>query len=255
MHSLPLPGLRKIIATSPADLRNDVVAGIVVTAFLVPVGMGYSQAAGLPPVYGLYATVLPLLAYAVFGPSRVLVLGPDSSLAPLIAATILPLAAGSPDRAVALASALAIGSGLIAVGVGLGKFGFVTELLSMPVRVGYLNGIAVVVILSQLPKLVGVDVGADRPLGKLIELVRAVGTLDKTTTIVGAASIAALILLRAALPRVPRSLVVVVLGIAAVSVFDLDHDLALVGRLPPGFPPPRSRSSDSTTSARLPQAP
>ncbi len=135
-----------------SDVFGDLVAGVVITAFLVPVGMGYSQAAGLPPVHGLYATVLPLLAYAVFGPSRILVLGPDSSLAPLIAASILPLASGDPARAVALAGALAIGSGILALAAGFARFGFVTELLSMPVRIGYLNGIAVVVILGPVAR-------------------------------------------------------------------------------------------------------
>ncbi len=222
-----------------SDFYGDVVAGIVVTAFLVPVGMGYSQAAGLPPVYGLYATVLPLLAYAVFGPSRVLVLGPDSSLAPLIAATILPLAGGSTDRAVALAGALAIGSGAIAIAAGVGKFGFVTELLSIPVRVGYLNGIAVVVILSQLPKLLGVSVESEMPLGKLAELVQAIGTFDRVTVTVGVMSLVGLVVVRLVVPKLPRSLIVVLSSIAAVMFFNLEDDLDLVGVLPTGFPSPQ----------------
>ena len=214
------------------------MAGVVITAFLIPVGMGYSQAAGLPPVYGLYATIIPLLVYAAFGPSRILVLGPDSSLAPLIAATIVPLAAGNPDRAVALASALSIGAGLIAVAAGIGRFGFVTELLSMPVRVGYLNGIAVVVIVGQMPKLLGVSVEHSAPVGAFVDLIRAAGDVDRVPVMVGLVSLAAMIVMRLVAPRVPRSLLVVIGSIVAVKIFGLEGQLALVGSLPAGFPFP-----------------
>ncbi len=223
---------------SRSDLLGDLVAGVVITAFLVPVGMGYAQASGLAPVYGLYATVLPLLVYAILGPSKILVLGPDSSLAPLIAATIVPLAAGDPQRAVALAGALSIGAGLIAVVVGMAKFGFVTELLSMPVRIGYLNGIAVVVILGQLPKILGVSADSEMPIGKFVDLIQAVGDIDRVPATVGIASLLGLVIVRLVAPRLPRSLIVMVASIAAVEVFDLGGDLDLVGSLPSGFPVP-----------------
>jgi MFS superfamily sulfate permease-like transporter len=142
-------------------LSRDVVAGIVLTALLVPAGMRYAEASGLPAIYGLYATIIPLVMYAIVGPSRILVLGPDSSLAPLIAATILPLAAGSDAEAVALAGMLAILSGLLCVLAGLARFGFVADLLSKPVRYGYMNGIALTVLLSQLPKLFGFSIDAE----------------------------------------------------------------------------------------------
>lgn len=137
---------------------RDLAAGMVLTAILVPVGMGYAQAAGLPAIYGLYATIVPLIAYAVFGPSRILVLGPDSALAGLIAATILPMAAGNADKAVALASVLALLSGVLCIGAGLARFGFITDLLSKPIRYGYLNGIALTVLIGQLPKVLGFSV-------------------------------------------------------------------------------------------------
>ncbi|MEZ5375739.1 MAG: SulP family inorganic anion transporter [Acidimicrobiales bacterium] len=223
---------------SRSDVLADLLAGLVITAFLVPVGMGYSQASGLPPVYGLYATVVPLLVYAVLGPSRILVLGPDSSLAPLIAATIVPLAAGDPDRAVALAGALSIGAGLVALAAGIGKFGFVTELLSMPVRIGYLNGIAVVVIIGQLPKLLGISVESDMPVGEFVDLVAALGDIERTTASVGVASLLGLVAVRVVAPKLPRSLVVVIGSIVAVEALDLGGDLALVGSLPSGFPVP-----------------
>src|SRR3954453_3515357 len=136
-----LPGLAILRGYQRAWLPKDLVAGLVLTAVLVPVGMGYAQAAGLPPINGLYATIVPLTVYALFGPSRILVLGPDSSLAPLIAASVVPLAAGDPGLAVALAGTLALMAGIINMGAGLLRFGFITDVLSKPVRYGYMNGI------------------------------------------------------------------------------------------------------------------
>src|SRR6476660_3412715 len=139
LAGLSVPGLAIMRAYKRAWWPKDILAGLVLTAVLVPVGMGYAQAAGLPPINGLYATIIPLFAYAIFGPSRILVLGPDSALAGMVAATILPLAAGNSDRAVALAGMLAILMGAVAILAGLAKLGFVTELISTPIRYGYLN--------------------------------------------------------------------------------------------------------------------
>ena len=147
-----LPGLKILQEYRGEWLRQDIVAGLVLTAVLVPVGMAYAEAAGLPPITGLYATLVPLIAYALFGPSRILVLGPDSSLAGIIAAVVLPLAVGDPARAIALAGMLSIFTGLICIAAGLLKLGFITDLLSKPVRYGYVNGIALTVIVGQLPK-------------------------------------------------------------------------------------------------------
>jgi high affinity sulfate transporter 1 len=223
-----------------AWLRSDVTAGVVLTALLVPAGMGYAEAAGLPAIYGLYATVVPLVAYAVFGPSRILVLGPDSSLVPLIAVAIAPVAAGDPDQAVAAAGLLAVFTGVICIAAGLARFGFVTELLSSPVRYGYLNGIAVTVIVSQIPKLLGFSVtGTD-----FIEEVRALftgiadGEVDPTSTIVGVAAIVVILVLRVMAPRVPGVLIAVVGAIVLVPLLGLDGDLQLVGELPRGLPAP-----------------
>ena len=158
---LEIPGLRMLATYDRAWLPRDVMAGLVLTAVLVPVGMGYAEAAGLPAITGLYATVVPLLVYAVLGPSRILVLGPDSSLAAIIAATILPLAAGDPDRAIALAGGLALISGALGVAFGVLRLGLLTDLLSKPIRIGYLNGIALTVMIGQLPKLFGFSVDGD----------------------------------------------------------------------------------------------
>src|SRR6185437_6633982 len=159
-----LPGLRTLRTYHSSWLRQDLFAGLVLTAMLVPVGIAYATASGLPGICGLYATIVPLLAYAIFGPSRILVLGPDSSLAPVILAVVLPLSGGDAMRAVALASMMAVVSGLVCVLIGVLHLGFVTELLSKPIRYGYMNGIALTVLISQLPKLLGFSIKDAGPM-------------------------------------------------------------------------------------------
>jgi MFS superfamily sulfate permease-like transporter len=213
-----LPGLKVLQDYRSEWLRQDVVAGLVLTAVLVPVGMAYAEAAGLPPITGLYATMVPLTAYAIFGPSRILVLGPDSSLAGIIAAVVLPLAAGDPARAIALAGMLSIITGLICVAAGIFKLGFITDLLSKPVRYGYVNGIALTVIVGQLPKLFGFSIDAT-------------GLIPEARAFVGG--------VRVGQTKVPGVLVAVVGATAAVGVFGLAEraGLSVVGVLPQGLPP------------------
>lgn len=223
-----------------AWLWPDVRAGIVVTALLIPAGMGYAEVAGLPPVTGLYATIVPLLAYAVFGPSRVLVLGPDSSLAPIIAAAVLPLALGDETQAVALAGLLAIMVGALLLIGGLVHLGFVTDLLSKPIRVGYLNAIAVIVILSQLPKLLGFSVDAPTLWQGAVGIAEAIaaGGIDPVATAFGVGSLVVIFALRALRSRVPGTLVVVVLSMVLVAILGLASAIAVVGALPQGLPAP-----------------
>src|SRR5262245_46288179 len=154
-------------------LRDDVVAGVVLAAILVPQGMAYAQLAGLPPVTGLYTTIACLVGYAIMGPSRVLVLGPDSAVSPLIFAAIAPLvvAGDDPSTAIALAGMMAILVGLIEILLGVAKLGFVADLLSKEVQVGYMNGLAITIIVSQLPKLCGFSTDADSFLDELREFV------------------------------------------------------------------------------------
>ncbi|MFL6732193.1 MAG: SulP family inorganic anion transporter, partial [Sphingomicrobium sp.] len=159
-----LPGVQALRDYQLSWLRNDITAGIVLSTMLVPVGIAYAVASGVPAINGLYATIIPLLAYAVFGPSRILVLGPDSSLAPIILGVVLPLSAGDPDRAVAIAAAMALVAGCVCILGGILRLGFVTELLSKPIRYGYMNGIALTVLISQLPKLFGFSIDADGPM-------------------------------------------------------------------------------------------
>jgi high affinity sulfate transporter 1 len=236
-----LPGFRALQAYQPAWLRNDVVAGLVLTAVLVPVGMAYAEASGLPPITGLYATILPLAVYAVVGPSRILVLGPDSSLAGIIAAVVVPLSLGDPARAIALAGALSIVTGILCVAAGLLKFGFLTDLLSKPVRYGYVNGIALTVIVGQLPKLFGFSVDAEGLLNETRAFVQGVlaGATNTTALVIGIAALAVILGCKRWLPRVPGVLVAVVGATIVVGAFDLAAraGLSVVGVLPQGLPP------------------
>src|SRR5205085_5194529 len=162
-----LPGIQTLRQYEWSWLRNDIVAGIVLSTMLVPVGIAYAVASGVPAINGLYATIVPLIVYALFGPSRILVLGPDSSLAPIILGVVLPLSGGDPARAIAIASAMAVVAGAVCILAGLARLGFVTELLSKPIRYGYMNGIALVVLISQLPKLFGFSIESSGPLRDL----------------------------------------------------------------------------------------
>jgi high affinity sulfate transporter 1 len=237
-----VPGLRLLRSYRPAWFAKDLVAGLVLTTLLVPQGMAYAELAGLPAITGLYTTILCLVAYALFGPSRVLVLGPDSALGPMIAATVLPLVAadGDPDAAVAYASVLAIMVGVITVLAGLFKLGFVADLLSHPTQIGYMNGLALTILVSQLPKLFGFSVDADGLLDEAVAFVRAVGDGETVgaALAIGLACLALILVLQRLWPIVPGVLAAVVLAIAAVAVFDLeDRGVALVGEMPQGFPP------------------
>ena len=195
------------------------MAGLVLTTMLVPVGIAYAVASGVPGIYGLYATIVPLLAYALFGPSRILVLGPDSSLAAVILAVVLPLSAGDPPRAVALAGMMAVVSGSVCIVAGLLRLGFVTELLSKPIRYGYMNGIALTVLISQLPKLFGFSIEADGPLRRSLAIASAVlaGKANWTAFAVGAGTLAVILLLKRC-KRVPGILIAVVGATVAVGV-------------------------------------
>ncbi|MFO3723520.1 SulP family inorganic anion transporter [Pseudomonas sp. HLMP] len=234
-----LPGLRLLRHYPPGCLPRDLLAGLVLTAMLVPVGIAYAQAAGVPGIYGLYATIVPLLAYALFGPSRILVLGPDSALVPIILAVVLPLAAGDPMRAIALASAMALVSGLICIAAGLLRLGFVTELLSKPIRYGYMNGIALTVLISQTPKLFGISSQSSGPLGDTTQLLRALldGAANWHAFALGAATLA-IILACKRYERVPGILIAVLLATLATGGLGLEasHGVAVVGALPEGLP-------------------
>jgi high affinity sulfate transporter 1 len=225
-----------------ADLGRDAAAGLMLSALLVPAGMGYATAAALPPETGLYASVAALVAYAVVGPSRVLVLGPDSSLAPLIAAAIVPLAVvggAGEERRVALAGLLALLVGLVLVVGGLLRLGFVSELLSKPIRIGYLNGVALVVIVGQLPALLGFSVDGDGLVSEARALLDGIadGQVQAAAASIGIAALAVILVLRRLAPRAPGLLVAMAGAIAALWAFD-PVGVPVVGVLPSGLPAP-----------------
>lgn len=233
-----LPGLLVLRQYRRDWLAKDLAAGLVLTSMLVPVGIAYAEASGVPGIYGLYATIVPLLAYALFGPSRILVLGPDSSLAALILAVVLPLSGGDPLRAITVASMLAVVSGLVCILAGMLRLGFITELLSKPIRYGYMNGIALAVLISQMPKLFGISIDSEGPIRDMWQLGQAIlaGQINGYSFAVGGGSLVLILLLKR-FERLPSILIVVILATLAVSFFDLgSHGVKVLGDLPQGLP-------------------
>jgi high affinity sulfate transporter 1 len=247
-----VPGVQVATSYQRQWLVKDIVAGVVLTTLLVPQGMAYAELAGLPAITGLYTSIMCLVGYAALGPSRILVLGPDSSLGPMIAATILPLAGagGDPDRAIAISSVLAIFVAAIMILAAVAKLGFIADLLSKPTMIGYMNGLALTILIGQLPKLFGFSVSADNLIDEIRGFVKGLANGDAVgaAAAVGLLGIVLILILQHWLPKVPAVLAMVVLAIAATVVFDLaSHDVSLVGTLPKGFPPltiPRVPMSD-----------
>lgn len=233
-------GVETALHYQGAWLWPDLRAGLVVTALLIPAGMGYAEVAGLPPETGLYATIVPLLAYALIGPSRILVLGPDSALAPIIGAAILPLALGDDDRAVALAGLLAIMVGAVLLLGGVLRLGFVTDLISKPIRVGYLNAVVVLVLISQVPKLLGFSIDTVSPFSDVVAIVAgiAAGEIQPLAVAFGVGSLAAILILTWVRSPVPGVLVAVVAATALTAILGLSGTLPVVGALPRGLPAP-----------------
>ena len=234
-----LPGLLALRHYQIAWLRHDLVAGLVLTTVLVPVGIAYAVASGLPAISGLYATIFGLLAYALFGPSRVLVLGPDSSLVALILGVVLPLSGGDPQRALALAGMMAVVSGALCIAAGSARLGFITELLSKPIRYGYMNGIALTVLVSQLPALFGFSVQGDGLLDKTLAFGEAVvaGRTNGAALLLGLGTLAVIFgLMRS--KRLPGVLIAVAGATVAVASLDLAAraGVSVLGALPQGLP-------------------
>lgn len=233
-----LPGVTTARTYRREWLRADLVAGAVLTAVLVPQGMAYAELAGLPPVAGLYATLIPLLVYAVVGPSRILVMAPDSAIAPMVAATIIPLAAPDPDARLAMAGTLAVMVGVICMAGGLARFGFLTQLLSLPVRVGYLAGIAVTVLAGQVPRMIGIDADGELAIPVLADAAGKLGDINGLELLIGATCLAVILGCRRFAPRVPGVLIAVAGGTLTVWLFDLGDRVSTTGPLPAGLPTP-----------------
>ncbi|MDX1417949.1 MAG: SulP family inorganic anion transporter, partial [Candidatus Promineifilaceae bacterium] len=234
-----MPGIKAARTYDRSWMTRDLVAGIVLSALLVPQGMAYAELAGLPAITGLYTTVMCLFAYAVFGPSPFLVLGPDSSLGPMIAAAILPLAMGDEAYAIALAGMLALLVGLVCVGAGIARLGFVADLLSAPVRLGYLAGLAVTIFVGQLPKLFGFSIDAETFVQEITVFLTSLDQTNVYALGVGLLCLLIILSLKRWKPTWPGILIAVVAAIGVTVVFNLAAlGVDTVGVLPQGFPAP-----------------
>jgi high affinity sulfate transporter 1 len=234
-----LPGVHTVRHYQVTWLRHDIFAGLVLATMLVPVGIAYAAASGLPGIHGLYATIIPLLAYAIFGPSRIIVLGPDSALAAVILGVVAPLSGGDPVRAVTLAAMMALVSGAVLMLAGIARLGFVTELLSKPIRYGYMNGIAITVLISQLPKLFGFSIKDEGPLRDLWAIAGAIGEGKSNWVgfVVGLGTLIVILLLKDN-KRLPGILIAVVSATVVVAALDLGarYGVKVLGPLPQGLP-------------------
>ena len=234
-----LPGLLTFTDYKLSWLTSDLTAGLVLTTMLIPVGIAYAEASGVPGICGLYATIIPLIVYALFGPSRIMVLGPDSSLAAIILAVVLSLTAGDPARAVALAGMMALVSGAVCITAGLLRLGFITDLLSKPIRYGYMNGIALTVLIRQLPKMLGISIDSSGPIRNLISIARSIldGKANLAASIIGFSTLAIIMFLKR-YKRVPGILLAVVGATLVTSVFHLNENwgVKILGSLPQGLP-------------------
>jgi high affinity sulfate transporter 1 len=232
-----LPGLAEIRRYQRSWLRGDLIAGLTVSAYLIPQVLAYAGVAGLPPVTGLWAAAPPLVIYALFGSSRSLSMGPESSTALMTAVAIGPLAAGSPARYASLASTLALFVGLLAVIAGLARLGFIADLLSRPVIVGYMAGLAIIMIAGQLGRVTGVPIEGRAALGEIVSFARHITSIQLSTTLL-AAGVLAFLFVSARWPAVPGPLIAVVAAALAVWAFGLtSHGVAVVGQVPAGLPP------------------
>lgn len=247
-----LPGLALLLAYERRWLGPDLAAGLSVAAIALPVGIAYASLARVPVEVGIYAAIFPLLAYALFGSSRQLIIGPDAATCLMVAASLGPLAAGDPERYLALVPVLTLVTGLFYLGAGVARLGFIASFLSQPILTGYLNGIALLIVIGQLPKLLGYPSTAVDFFPRLVELARALGQSHLPTVGLGVALLAILIGLRRQFPRLPAALVVVAFGIVAVDALGLDsRGVQTTGPVPAGLPTPGFALFDVATYRAL----
>lgn len=243
-----MPGLAQLARYDRAWLPRDLSAGLSVAAIALPVGIAYADLAGVPAVMGIYSAIFPLFAYAVLGSSRQLMIGPDAATCLMVAASIGPLAGGDPGRYLALIPPLTLMAGALYLLAGACRLGFIADFLSQPILTGYLNGIAAVIVIGQLPKLFGYPGTAEDFPARLVELAQHLDQGHLPTFGLGLASIAALVLLRRLAPAWPGALAVVALGVAIVAALDLEaHGVAVTGAVPAGLPRPQLALFDAAT--------
>jgi high affinity sulfate transporter 1 len=231
------PGILALSGYRPSWLPKDIAAGLSVAAIALPVGIAYADLAGVPPVIGMYSAIFPLFVYALFGSSRQLMTGPDAATCILVAATLGPLAGGDPEHYATLLLGLTVITGLLYLFAGVIKLGFVANFLSQPILTGYLNGIALLIIVGQVPKLLGYTSTEETFLGKILEFFESVDQSHWPTAALGAGTLVILVLIIRFLPRLPGAFVVVGLSIMLVAVFGLDQQgVAVLGEVPGGLP-------------------
>jgi sulfate permease, SulP family len=232
-----LPGLALLLAYERRWLGPDIAAGLSVAAIALPVGIAYAALAGVPAEIGIYAAIFPLLAYALFGSSRQLIVGPDAATCVMVAASLAPLAAGDPERYLALVPVLTLITGLFYLGAGYARLGFIASFLSQPILTGYLNGIALIIIAGQVPKLLGYPATAEEFFPRVAEFAQAIWQSHWPTAALGITLTAVLVLLRRSYPNLPAALVVVALGIIAVFALGLEASgVRTTGPVPAGLP-------------------
>jgi high affinity sulfate transporter 1 len=232
-----LPVTAQLPSYRPPTARRDILAGLTVAALALPSGMAYAEVAGVSPVNGLYALLLPAVLYTLLGSSRQLIVGPEGSISALVGAAILPLAVAGSAEAAELAAMLALLVAACFLLAWVVRLGWLADYFSRPVLIGYIHGVAVVLVCGQLGKLLGIDIDASKPIGQVVEALRELGDVSTATVAVSAVALAALIGARLFLPRLPASLVVVVASIAVSWAIDLaGHGVADVGAIPSGLP-------------------
>ncbi|MFD9219186.1 SulP family inorganic anion transporter [Streptomyces sp. NPDC060064] len=252
LHRL-MPGLALLAGYRRSDLRGDLIAGVTVAAYLIPQVMAYASLAGLPPISGLWAALPCLAVYALLGSSRQLSVGPESTTALMTAVVVGPLAAGDAGRYATLASALAVVVGLLCLAAFAARLGFVADLLSRPILVGYMAGVGLIMIVDQLPKLAGVPAGGTSFAEQLGSFVTGLSQVHTATLTLSAVALGLLLLMQWRVPNVPASLVVVVLATAAVSAFDLEQfGIRVIGDVPAGLPSPELPDLGDLSDLALP---
>jgi high affinity sulfate transporter 1 len=233
------PGLALLLAYRRGWLGADLSAGLAVAAVALPVGVAYADLLGVPVQMGLYAAIFPMVAYALFGSSRQLIVGPDAATTILLAAGVAPLAAGDPARAAALVTAATLMTGALFLMAGAARLGFVASFLSRPILAGFMNGVAVVILASQAPRLLGYPSGGSETLARLRDFALNVADSHGPTAALGLGAVAALAAARRVAPRLPMALIVLAASVWAVAALDLGAlGVRLTGPVPGGLPQP-----------------
>lgn len=231
-----LPGLNLIHTYKKEYLAKDLFAGLSVAAIVLPIGIAYAALIGLPPQAGLYSSILPMVVYALLGSSRQLILGPDAATCLLVASVITPLAASSPEKYMALSIMVAIIVGTLCILGGLFRLGSIANFLSKPILTGYLNGLAITIILGQLGKLFGFELVSKEFFEMITEFISKIDLTNVYTLVTGGGAFILILLLKKYYPRLPAPLIAVIIGIIIISVFKGTNGITLVGAIPSGFP-------------------